>query len=256
MERVILLLFFACLSHNLMALDAVHVDRYKQRLTDLNPKVRFEAIEELGNLAANSPESIGKEVVEMEINALSDSDSEVRHNAIGSIAILAIRTQPAHYPVKPGMFDLRKCPSLKEALELAMTDDKKEIKRAALGAYAFVFKFTPEFQQKLIAGFEKEEKSNRILIASALIMDGNFNEAVTQLLLRLLDDPEYDWFIANDLSHVETALPPAVFLPKPAEKLAKATDVPHKEACASGLPPNFDPLAMRVLVGFRGLGCW
>ena len=232
-----LIVLLACFSRDLMALDAPQIDRYKQRLNDPNPKERLAAMDELGSLLEKSPENVSKETIEVAVNAFRDSDSKVRYNAVSLLAVLGVKTAPALIPVKPGMFDLRTLPNLQEALERAMSDDYRETRENALIAYHAVFKSTPEFQQRLMIRFEKEDKSSRILIADVLINDGNFSKPVTELLLRLLDDPEYDWFVVNELAiethepGKENAAPPAVFLPKLADKLLKTTDARRREAC-------------------------
>ncbi len=236
-----LFFFFVCFSRSLMALDATQIDRYKQRLNDPNPKERLAAMDELGSLLEKSSTNVSKETIAIAVNALRDPDSKVRYNAVSTLAVLGMKTAPAIVPLKPGVFDLRSYPPLQAALEKAMSDEYTETRQNALRAYNLIFKSSPEFLQKLMVRFEKEDKSNRTLIASSLVMDGSFSKPVTELLLWLLDDPEYDWFVANDLANMghnrgkENGALPVIFLPKLAEKLAKATDIPHKEACARAI---------------------
>ena len=115
-----------------------------------------------------------------------------------------------------------------------MSDENSETRKNALAAYAFVFKFTPEFQQKLTTKFESEDISNRMAIAVALIMDGDFSAPVVELLFRLLDDPKYDHIIGNELANKSVA-PPTVLLPKLAAKLADAKEPGRKQAFARAI---------------------
>ena len=191
-------------------------------------------MDEIGSFVDKSPQNVTQEVVAVFTHGIHDSDTKVRYYAVSSIAVIALQTAPAHLPLKSGAFDLRTYAPLKAALEGVMFDPDTQTRRNTLGAYVRTFKLEPELQQKLMAQVELDYK-NRDVIIEALMMDGNFTAPLTELLLRLLDDPEYDHIIAEDIAKTLVVSPPTAFLPKLAEKLSQAQDPARKQGFAGAI---------------------
>jgi HEAT repeat protein len=191
MKKLAFLLCFLAIVANRASggLTEDQLARFRQQLSDSDPKVRASALDELQ--MTNLP-TAGNGILPLLSKALRDPEQSIRANASASLAMISLTTAPKFRKVAEAATDLRSYPPLRKELISTFNDADEETRKNALAAYMFVFEVSAAIQNDLVYRYELERPNSlfRTAILEALTIDGAATPASKALLMRVGSGPD------------------------------------------------------------------
>ena len=221
-EKASILAFAAIVASRVFGgLTQDQLGRFQQQLSSADAKVRLAALNEL---ESTNLTTAGNDIVPLLSKALRDPDQDVRVNAAGSLAAIALTTAPKFRDLSADKTDLRSYPPLKNALVATFNDPDENTRKNALAAYALTFEVPPKVQNDLVSRYDSERQISvfRTAILEALTIDGTPTPTAKALLVRVASTPDGSVALAQVINDSKAA--PVELLPLFANQLSTARD--------------------------------